>query len=48
MSSVRVVRVVESRVDWAARVEIWDWVVVAMEERVGGGLVVVLGRVVLR
>lgn len=26
ISSVRVVRVAESRADWAARVEVWDWV----------------------
>lgn len=48
MSSVRVVRVVERRVVWAARVEIWVWVWVAMDERVGGGLVLVGGRVSLR
>lgn len=48
MSSVRVVRVVERRVVWAARVEIWVWVWVAMDERVGGGLVLVGGRVSFR
>lgn len=49
MSSVRLVRVVESRVVWAARAEIWVWVWVAMDERVGVGFeVVVVGRVSLR
>lgn len=48
ISSVRWVRVVERRVVWAARAVIWVWVVVAMEERVGGEEVVVGGRVVLR
>lgn len=48
MSSVRVVRVVERRAVWAARAVIWDWVCVAMVERVGGGLEVVVGRVELR
>lgn len=48
MSSVRLVRVVERRVVWAARAEIWDWVCVAMDERVGGGLDAVVGRVELR
>ena len=46
---MRFVRVVERRVVWAARVEIWVWVCVAMVERGGVGLVVVVGgRVVLR
>ncbi len=44
MSSVRVVRVVERWVVWAARAEIWVWVVVARDEMVGGDL----GRVSLR
>lgn len=47
MSSVRSVRVVERRVVWAARAEIWDWDWVAVDERVGAGLEVV-GRVSLR
>lgn len=48
MSSVRSVRVVERRVVWAARAETWDWVCVAMDERVGVALEVVAGRVSLR
>lgn len=48
ISSVRLVRVVERRVVWAVRAEIWDWVCVAMDERVGGGLAAVAGRVELR
>lgn len=48
ISSVRSVRVVERRVVWAARAEIWDWVCVAMDERVAGGLDAVAGRVELR
>lgn len=48
MSSVRFVRVVERRVVWAARAEIWVWVWVAMDEMVGVGLEVVVGRVSLR
>lgn len=35
MSSVRFVRVVESRVVWAFSVDIWDWVCDAIEEREG-------------
>lgn len=48
MSSVRFVRVAESRVVWAARADIWVWVWVAMDERVGVGFGVVVGRVSLR
>lgn len=48
MSSVSWVRVVERRVVWAARAEIWVCVWVAMVERVGGGCEVVVGRVSLR
>lgn len=48
MSSVRLVRVVERRVIWAARAAVWDWDWVAMDERVGVGLEVVAGRVSLR
>ena len=48
MSSVRPVRVVDRRVVWAARVEMWVWAWVAMEARVGVGLELVVGRVSLR
>lgn len=48
MSSVRDVRVCERRAVRAERVEMWDWVLEARVERVGGGLVDVEGRVVLR
>lgn len=48
MSSVRFVRVVERRAVWAARAEIWVCVCVAMDERVGLGFRVVVGRVSLR
>lgn len=48
MSSVRFVRVVLRRVVWAARAEICDWVWVAMNEMVGLGFEVMVGRVSLR
>ena len=46
MSSVRVVRVSERRVVWAARVEMWVWVWEVVVERVV--VEVGLGRVVFR
>lgn len=34
-SSVRPVRIVERRVVWAFRVDMWDWVCDAMDDRDG-------------
>lgn len=54
MSSVRAVRVVDSRAVWALRVDIWDWVWEERVAREGRGVLVEVvggggeGRVLLR